>query len=371
MKRDDLFYQIALTLVPNIGSMRARILLERYGDAQTIFHTSATELGKIEGIGSIHAGHIQNFSDFNRIEEEIAFIEKHAIQPLFLTDAAYPQRMLKCYDPPILLYYKGNADLNASRILSIVGTRNNTEYGRYLTEQLIKELADYNILVISGLAFGIDAIAHKNSLKQGLSTVGVLAHGLDTLYPQEHASLAKDMIRQGGLLTAFRSGTRLNKGYYPARNRIVAGMSDATVVIETGIKGGSMITAEIAHSYNRDVFAFPGRITDHKSAGCSYLIKKNKAVLLTDAEQLLTCLGWDKENTLQEKTSFQKAIFLELSPEEKKIVEILKEKQQVHIDEMNIKSNLSASTLAAVMLNLELQDVITSMPGKMYKLASV
>ena len=285
-----------------------------------------------------------------------------------MTDKDYPQRLLNCYDSPTLLYYRGTADLNASKIIAIVGTRNNSDYGKQATEKLIKELATQNVLIVSGLAFGIDAIAHKSAIKNQLPTVGILGHGLDQIYPFEHSGLAKDMIKhRGGLLTEFRSHSKPDKHNFPIRNRIVAGMSDATIVIETGIKGGSMITAELANGYNKDVFAFPGRTNDTKSAGCNYLIKNNKAILLTDAQELIEMMGWEDKEVKGEKS--QKEIFIELSKDEKLIIDILKEKESAHIDEINLKSGLNSSSVAAVILNLELQNVILSLPGKIYQLA--
>ena len=219
------------------------------------------------------------------------------------------------------------------------------------------------------MAYGVDAIAHKAAMKNDLPTIGVLAHGLDQIYPPQHSGLAKDMLKHGGgLLTEFRSKTKPDKHNFPTRNRIVAGMSDATIVIETSIKGGSMITAELANGYNKDVFAFPGKVTDSKSAGCNYLIKTNKAVLLTDAQELIELMSWE-EKTQKTKSKIQKELFIELSPDEKIIVDILKEKEVVHIDEINIKSGLSSSGVAAAILNLEFQSVVLSMPGKMYKLS--
>lgn len=275
---------------------------------------------------------------------------------------------MNCYDSPTLLFYKGEADLNVSKVVAIIGTRNHTEYGKQQTEKLVKELASQNILVVSGMAFGIDAIAHKTSFKNELATVGVLGHGLDQIYPPEHSNLAKDMLKHGGgLLTEFRSKTKPDKHNFPTRNRIVAGMSDATVVIETGEKGGSMITAELANGYNKDVFALPGRVTDNKSAGCNFLIRNNKAMLLTDAEELIEVMGWE-EKIQKSKVKSQKEIFIELSKDEKIVVDILKEKESVHIDELNIKSGLSNSSIAVAILNLELQGVVGSLPGKLYKL---
>lgn len=365
----ELLYQLALTLIPNIGPVQAKILLQ-HCNAEEIFHAKKTFLEKIEGIGPVRAAAIVAFKDFSQAEEEIKFIEKYKIKPLFLTDTAYPKRLLNCYDSPTLLFYKGEADLNAPKIVAIIGTRSHTDYAKQVSEKLVKELTEQNITVVSGLAFGVDGIAHKASIKNGLPTIGVLAHGLDQIYPAEHAGLAKDMIKHnGGLLTEFRSKSKPDKHNFPTRNRIVAGMSDATIVIETGLKGGSMITAELANSYNKDVFAIPGKVTDLKSSGCNYLIKNNKAMLLTDAAELIQVMQWeDKAKSKKEKRS-QRELFIEMTSEEKIVVDILKEKETVHIDEINGKSGLSSSAVAGAMLNLELQGVISSKPGKMYSLS--
>jgi DNA processing protein len=364
----DLLYQIALTLIPNIGPVQAKLLLQ-HCNPEEIFHAKKSFLEKIEGIGPVKAASISAFKDFSKAEEEIKFIEKYKIKPLFLTDKDYPKRLLNCYDSPTLLFYKGDADLNTTKIIAIIGTRSHTDYGKQVTEKLVKELAAQNVMVVSGLAYGIDAIAHKASVKNGLPTIGVLAHGLDQIYPSEHAGLAKDMIKQGGgLLTEFRSKSKPDKHNFPTRNRIVAGMSDAAIVIETGIKGGSMITAELANGYNKDVFALPGKVTDSKSTGCNYLIKNNKAMLLTDAEEIIQVMGWE-ERSQKSGVRSQKELFIEMSKEERMVVDILNEKESVNIDEINMKSGLSSSAVAAAILNLELQNVILSLPGKLYKLA--
>ncbi|QEC66942.1 DNA-protecting protein DprA [Panacibacter ginsenosidivorans] len=363
---NDLLYQIALTLVPNIGAVQAKILVDHFGDAESIFKASLKKLNAVENIGEVRSESIKAFDNFEKAQEEIDFIEKYKIQPIFITDTNYPQRLLKCYDAPALLYYRGNADLNHTKIISIIGTRNNTDYGKQVTEKLVADLADENVLVLSGLAFGIDAIAHKAALQNNLPTVGVLAHGLDTIYPSHHKGLAKEMLQQGGLLTEFIKQTKPDKHNFPKRNRIVAGMADATIVVETAIKGGSMITAELAHNYNRDVFALPGKTTDSKSAGCNYLIKQKHATLLTDAQQLIEMLGWQKKKA---KAKAQKELFIDLSADERVIVDLLKERDSVHIDELFIKSGLSSSAIAASMLSLELQNVLISLPGKMYRLA--
>lgn len=233
----ELLYRIALTLVPHIGAVHARTLVDHYGEAGAIFKAKKSLLEKIEGIGEVRAKCIKDFQNFKRAEEEIRFIEKYRIIPLFLTDEKYPKRFLNCYDPPTLFYYRGTADLNSSKIIAIVGTRMNTEYGKQVTEQLINGLALPDAVIISGLAFGIDAIAHKTALKYNIPTIGVVGHGLDIIYPGQHKVLAIEMIKHGGILTEFMSTTKPDKHNFPIRNRIVAGISDATIVVETSIKG--------------------------------------------------------------------------------------------------------------------------------------
>lgn len=364
---NDLLYQLALTLVPNIGDVHAKTLVTIFGDAQSIFKAKKKELECIEGIGTVRAKSIKEFTEFPICEEEIKFIDKYKITPLFLTDKNYPQRLLNCYDSPVLLFYRGNADLNTSKIVAVVGTRNNNEYGKAVAEKLVEGLAEQNVLILSGLAFGIDTISHKAALKYNLPTVGVLAHGLDRIYPAPNKTLARQMTEQGGLLTHFMSNTLPDRQNFPKRNRIVAGMCDALVVIESGIKGGSLITAELANSYNKDVFAIPGRCNDSKSEGCNYLIKNNKAALITSADDLLENMRW----TASKKTNLkkQRELFIELSADEKIIVDILQQKENTHIDELYFKSGLSSSAAAGALLNLEMQGVVLSLPGKVYKLA--
>ena len=363
---NDLLYQIALTLVPNIGDVHAKALVNYFGNAEAIFKAKKKELEEIEGIGIIRAKSIKEYTNFKTAEDEIAFIEKYKITPLFITDKNYPQRLLNCYDSPLMLYYKGNADLNTSKIISVVGTRNNNEYGRSVCEKIIEDLRDENILIVSGLAFGIDSIAHKAALKNELKTVGVLAHGLDRIYPSQNKALAKQMVEHGGLLTDFRSNTNPDKQNFPKRNRIVAGLCDALIVIETGKKGGSLITAELGNNYNKDVFAIPGRINDTKSEGCNYLIRNNKAALITSADDLLENMGW--KETKKPSAKKQRELFIELSADEKIIIDILQQHEQVHIDELYLKSALSSSAVASALLTLEMQGVVISLPGKLYKI---
>lgn len=363
----ELLYQLALTQLPNIGDIQARILVQHLGSASAVFRAKQKQLEKIEGIGSVRAESIVRFRDFAQAETEVAFLERYGIKPLFFTDKDYPKRLLHCADAPVLLFYKGVADLNNPKILAIVGTRFNTEYGKRFTEQLVADLSTEGVLVVSGLAYGIDAIAHKTALRSGLPTVGVVGHGLDRIYPQAHKGLARDMVQGGGgLLTEFWSGTGPDRFNFPLRNRVVAGMSDATVVIETDIRGGSMITAQLADGYNRDVFALPGRSTDPKSRGCNHLILHNRAILLSDAQQLLQCLGWD--STTKPVKKVQPELFVTLSADEQWLVNMLKEKEALHIDEINLRSEMSSSAIAAAILNLELNNMVQSLPGKMYKL---
>ena len=363
--QSDLLYQIALTLVPNIGDVRAKALIETFGDAASIFKTPKKHLEAIDGIGTIAANSIKDFTDFKVCEDEINFIEKNKITPLFISDEQYPQRLLNCYDSPTLLYYKGNADLNTTKIVSVVGTRNNSDYGKTVCENLMQDLSDHNVLVISGLAFGIDSIAHKAALKNKLKTVGVVAHGLDKIYPAQNKSLAKEMLSQGGLLTDFMSGTNPDRQNFPRRNRIVAGICDALVVVESSKKGGSLITAELANNYNKDVFAVPGRVNDLRSEGCNYLIKNNKSLLITSADDLLHIMNWKDE---PKKIKKQRELFIELTPDEKIITDILAQQESIQIDQLYFKSGLSSSAVANALLMLEMQGVVSMLPGKVFKL---
>lgn len=366
MNADELYYQIALTLIPQIGDVYGRELLNHFETAENIFNVPYKHLAAIPGIGQVRAQAIKDFTNFDRAEAEIKFIGKHGIKPLFYTDPDYPRRLKFCYDSPLLLYYKGNANLNASKILSIVGTRHYSDYGRQMCEKIVAGLATEQVLVVSGLAYGIDVCAHKMALKQGLNTIGVVAHGLDRLYPEIHASTARQMIDQGGLLTDFMSGTKPDKQNFPMRNRIVAGMADATLVVETGLRGGSLITAELANGYNRDVFAVPGRAGDLKSEGCNYLIFKNKAALVTSAKDIMELTGWESPTTVRKVV--QQALFSDLNENEKNIVDLLTGIKMMHIDDIQLQSKFSNSEVAAVILNLELKGILRSLPGKMYRL---
>ncbi len=362
----DLLYHISLTRVPQVGCIHARTLLQHFGSAEAIFKSTIGALEKIEGIGKIRARSIKTFRDFNGSEKEISFLQRYGIRALSLTDPDYPQRLLTAYDAPILLYYKGNTGLNPLRSISIVGTRRNSDYGKQVTEKLIQDLTPYDPLIVSGLAFGIDAIAHKSALKQGISTVAVLAHGLASLYPPEHGQLSKQMLKQGGLLTEYISHVKADKHHFPIRNRIVAGISDCTIVTETAVKGGSMITADLANGYHKEVFAFPGRTTDFKSAGCNWLIRNNQATLLENAEGLVKMMGWEEKITPKE--NLQGDLFITLTEPEQRIMNLLKERENMHIDVINSMTGFPNSRNAGALLELEMKNLICSMPGRIYRL---
>ena len=298
-------------------------------------------------------------------EKELIFLQRYSVQALAINDEAYPQRLLSLCDAPVLLFYKGTANLNPLRAISIVGTRRNTDYGKQITETLIGDLKPYDVTIYSGLAFGIDAIAHKSALKQGLQTVAVLAHGLASLYPPEHSQLSKEMIKQGGLITEYLSHVKADKHHFPNRNRIVAGISDCTIVIETAVKGGSMITADLANGYNREVFAYPGRSTDFKSAGCNWLIRNHQASLLQHSDQLVKMMAWETEKI---SVDTQTKLFVELNEVEQRIMDLLGERDHIHIDVLNGTSGFPNSRNAGALLELEMKDLIYSMPGRIYRL---
>jgi DNA processing protein len=363
----SLLHQIALTQIPGVGSVYARQLLNHFGSAEGVFSATKGDLLSISGIGEKIAYTILQKAFFERAEKELDFVEKYKIKTFFYNDLDYPKRLKYCYDAPILLYYKGNAELNAQRVVSIVGTRNATPYGKELTDSIVEELKKHNVLVVSGLAYGIDAMAHKACLKNNIPTVGVVGHGLDRIYPSQHRSLAEKMISNGGLLTEFPSQTIPDRENFPKRNRIVAGMSDATIIVEASLTGGALITAELANSYNRDVFSFPGNVKQEFSAGCNYLIKTHRANLITSAKDLEYLLGWTIDQPLDEQK--QLSLRLNLSADEQKIVDVLIKNGLTAVDNLAIDSRLPQSKFAITLIGLEMQGIVIALPGKMYKLA--
>lgn len=364
----DLVHKVALNLLSGVGNVVAKSLVAYCGGADKVFSCTKTQLEKIPGVGAYTASTIiASRLVLQRAEEELLFIEKNQITPLFFTDDDYPTRLKNCHDGPVMLYYQGNANLNHDKIVSVVGTRTPTPNGKILTEKLIADLSQSGCLVVSGLAYGIDITAHKAALDNGLKTIGVLAHGLDKIYPAEHKNYANKMIQQGGLLTEHISQTIPDKENFPKRNRIVAGMCDALVVVESKREGGSLITATIANSYNKDVFAFPGRPNETFSEGCNGLIKLNKATLIENAADLLFMMNWNKPTNSKPKAA-QVTLPINLSEEENSIIKAFSQKNPMHIDEIASIVNQTVSKTSAQLLQLEFSNIIRSLPGKMYKL---
>lgn len=361
---DEYAGRIALTMIPGIGPVIAKKLVIHCGSAEAVFREKKKLLETIPGIGKITAKLVTDRECRIKAEKELQRIEKTGIQMLYFTEPNYPSRLKHCYDSPPLLYYKGSADLNAKRIVSIIGTRQITDYGKQLCEKLVADLVKYNVLVVSGLAYGVDICAHRASLEHGLDTVGVLAHGLDEVYPRVHAATAKKMIAQGGLLTDFPCETNPDRENFPQRNRIVAGLSDAVIVVESGERGGSMITAEFAMNYNRDVFAFPGRVGDAASAGCHAMIKRNKAALIDSADDVGYAMGWEKPDA----TKVVQTTLQTFSGDEEKVVACMRGMGNVHIDEICLMAELPMGKVSATLLQLEFAGAVKSLPGKMFRL---
>ncbi|MBW6490773.1 MAG: DNA-processing protein DprA [Lentimicrobium sp.] len=366
-EKETLLYQIAITLLPGVGDVNARKLVAYTGSPKAVFNEHKNNLLKIPGMGTASVGLIlKNKNVLERAAREVEFIEKFKIKTTFFTDADYPERLKHCTDSPVMLYSLGNMDFNAPHIVSVVGTRTASEYGKEMCRKLISGLKDIGILVVSGLAYGIDTCAHKSALDENLKTVGVLAHGLDRIYPPLNFNLSQRMLEQGGLVTEFTSDTNPDRENFPKRNRIIAGLSDATIVIEAGAKGGALITADIANSYNRDVFAVPGRLNDPMSEGCNHLIKTNRAALVQSAKDIYYIMGWDK--TAVKKEAVQRKLFIQLQPDEEAVVKLLQEHGDCSIDKICLTSGIQTSKVASALLNLEFEGLVKSLPGKIYRL---
>ncbi|MCD6013142.1 MAG: dprA [Flavipsychrobacter sp.] len=364
LQHEEMFYQLALSYVPSIGTKTGRLLLEQYENATTIFKAPLKELKK-SGISEIKAKGFKDAEVLKKAEDELNFVLKKDIQ-LIYPGNHYPERLANCADAPLLLYYKGNADLNAAKVVAIVGTRKNTDYGHQLCEELVEGLQPLeNILIVSGMALGIDGVAHKKCVQLGMPTVGVLGHGLDRIYPHSHKELGNEMVENGGLLTEFPSGTLPDRNNFPMRNRVVAGMSDVTVVVESSISGGALITAHMASGYNREVAAYPGRVNDSRSAGCNELIRTNVAALISKPQDLIEMMNWDSE---RKPKAVQKQLFINFSPEEQQVVDLLQTRDSVHADELYHHTGLGSSILAATLLQLEMQNIIKALPGKYYRM---
>lgn len=362
-------YQIALTQIKGIGDVSARNLLKIFGSEEAIFKSSYKELAQIKGISPKLAYEILNPEIFDRAEEEIAFIRKNKIKTLFINDKSYPSKLKECHDAPILLYTKGNIDLDKQKIISIVGTRNASNYGKDFCNSFLEDIAyrDKDILIVSGLAYGIDIHAHRSALRNNLSTIGVLAHGLDRIYPSVHRPTAIEMLDNGGLITEFLSNTEPDKFNFVRRNRIVAGIADAIIVVESDERGGSLITAEIANSYCKDVFAVPGKINDSHSKGCNKLISSHKADLFASTDYFLEQMGW-AENNQKQKALFQKELFIHLNSEEQSIIDNLSTKQSLHLDYISEQVGIPSSRLSKMLLDLEIKGIVRNQPGNTYAL---
>ena len=361
-------YKLALIKIPGVGPVLARNLISYCGGVERVFDTPLAKLLKVPGIGKKTAESIRASDLLEDAERELQEMRKSGIRFLFFLDEDYPYRLRHCPDSPLLLFYKGTADLNNPRSIGIVGTRNCSKYGEEVTEHLVRELASVNPLIISGMAYGIDISAHRAALRHGLETVGVFAHGLDMVYPGSHFGTAEKMIRQGGLLSEFPFHTNPDRENFPQRNRIVAGMSDLVIVVETAEEGGATITADIALSYDREVFAVPGPLFSPKSKGCHAMISRNKAICVESAEQILREMRWlDSEDT-DEVKSQQMALFDDLEGDEKKVIEILK-KGPLHVDDLVERSGLRMGELSSLLLQLEFSGIVRTLPGKVYKLS--
>jgi len=361
-----LLYNIAITLVPGIGDITGKKLIKHFGDTEKVFNASKKELKEIPGIRSKTIDAILNKKMLDRAKKEISFIEKNNIQPLFFLDNEYPERLKHCIDGPLMLYYKGSANLNAEKSIGIVGTRNASQYGKSKCKEIVKDLSALEILLVSGLAYGIDTIAHQTAVENGLPTVCVLAHGLDRIYPSQNKQLAKKILENGGWLTEFMSDTNPDRENFPKRNRIIAGMVDTITVIESAKRGGALITANIAQSYNRDIFALPGRVDDEYSEGCNFLIKTNRAALIQNGNDIKYYMNWEKQ---EKPKSSQRKLFIELAEDDQKIFDFMNEQKELSFDALSHLSGLPPSKIAASLLNLEMEGLVDSLPGKIYKLA--
>ena len=369
----ETFYAMALTRLTNFNFQQALEIYKAAGSAQNLYEHRNEVGDMIEGCTPRLVEALKDWGDaMKRAEAEVKYMEEHKIRACTLLDDDYPQRLLECADAPLVLYYKGNSDLNQTRIISIVGTRQITNYGRDLCHKFIRELHELcpPVLIVSGLAYGVDICAHRESLANGYETIGVLAHGLDQIYPYHHRDTAAQMVEHGGLLTEFMTQTNADKANFVRRNRIVAGMSDATIVIESAAKGGSLITAEIAQSYDRAVFAFPGNIGQPFSEGCNNLIRDNGAGLISSAEDFVKAMGWEYDAVRRQALAdgIERQLFPELSPEEQKIVSLLQQTNDLQLNIISVKTGIAIHQITAMLFQLEMKGVVKPLAGGMYHL---
>ena len=368
MNDDSLIYKIALGLIPGLGPITAKSIISYTGGPENVFKATKQKLMKAPGIGELLARNIINNRHVTKdAEKELRFIQKNNIKPLFYLDKEYSFLLKQCPDAPLMIYVKGDIDLNNRKLISIVGTRNATVQGKENCERLIKEFAEsgHNPIIISGLAYGIDICAHRAALKNDLETIAVLGHGFDRIYPQNHKKTASEIKKKGALITEFISGSNFERQNFLKRNRIIAGLSHATIVVESAKKGGSLITADIANSYNREVFTVPGRLDDHFSEGCNSLIKTHKAFLLQTAKDVEYILNWESMNN----THKQKILFVELSEDEKIIAEVINVNQKPVIDFICKETKFNMSKVSSLLLGMEFKGAVRSLPGKIYELS--
>ncbi len=362
----DCLYQIALTRVPQVGPVLARNLLAYCGGAREIFSASTKELCKVPGVGRQIAAQIRRPEPLREAERELRWLEQKAVTLRFCTDGQqFPNRLRVYPDAPVLLYSKGALDVNHPRTVAIVGTRQPTEHGRRLTEQLVADLAEWDVVVISGLAYGIDVAAHRQAIRSSIPTLGILGHGLARIYPAEHRQVAERMVEQGGLMTEFVSWLQPEREHFPMRNRIVAGLADALIVVETGRQGGSIITAKLGNDYHKEVMALPGRPSDPQSEGCNWLIKTHRAHLVESADDVAYLMGWEKKGAERQA---QLALFDQLSTEERQLIDLLRANGRLHIDQLMLESGSPQGTLLSLLLELECRNMIRSLPGQFYQL---
>jgi DNA processing protein len=366
---DKRLYRIALTMIAGVGDLTARSILQAIGDEEIIFKSGKKDLQHKTNLPAKIIDEILNPAILERAAGELEFVEKNNLKLYFVSDKDYPDRLRECADAPVLFYFKGDIDFNAKKVISIVGTRKSTSYGHSFCDTFLQDISAIapDTLRVSGLAYGIDIQAHRAALKYNLPTVGVLAHGLDIIYPSAHSQTAAEMLHHGGVLSEFKSKTEPERFNFVRRNRIVAGMCDAVIVVESDEKGGSLITAEIANSYCKDVFAVPGKMTDKYSRGCNKLIASHRADLFQSTGYFLQQMGWDEQS--KKKKPQQQQLFIILSDDEQAIVDKLSTQDSLHIDLLTSGLNLPAYQLFSLLLDMEMKGLIKNMPGNMYALA--
>ncbi|HPF03165.1 MAG TPA: DNA-processing protein DprA [Bacteroidales bacterium] len=362
----SLKHKIALGLIPRVGDISARKLVAHFGNVEAVFNESYRNLTKIPGIGPGLAKYICDRSYLEAAEREAEYVSGHDIRTFFYLDSDYPYRLKQCEDSPVVFFFRGNCDLDSAKILSVVGTRSATARGREICEKIIGGLANRHpdLMIVSGLAYGIDIAAHKAALSFNLATVGVLANGLKTIYPSVHRNTADLMLKKGGLLTDFLSDALPERNNFIKRNRIIAGLSDATLVVESGVSGGALITADIAASYNRDVMAVPGRPDDQWSGGCNSLIKSNKAALVENADDVEFVLGWQPDKI---NPPIQRTLFTDMDESEKMIFDLLSRENEMTIDAICRKLDLPVQKLSPTLLQMELRGLVKFFPGNLYR----